>query len=53
MSLKLSQDQEKACEKLVKFLTKSASKQFLLEGYAGTGKTTIYNIFSMILNFII
>lgn len=42
MALVLSEDQEKACDKLSQFLLeKNSSKQFLLEGHAGTGKTTI------------
>ena len=41
MTFTLSADQEKAVEKLRCFLRKKDVSQFLLEGYAGTGKTTI------------
>jgi len=41
MTFTLSKDQEVAVKKLQDFLKQNQSQQFLLEGYAGTGKTTI------------
>jgi hypothetical protein len=41
MSIELTKDQKSAVGKLREFLKDKDSKQFLLEGYAGTGKTTI------------
>lgn len=41
MTFTLSTDQEKAANKLSLFLKNKNETQFLLEGYAGTGKTTI------------
>ena len=39
MTFTLSKDQEVAVKKLQDFLRQTQSQQFLLEGYAGTGKT--------------
>lgn len=41
VNLKLSNDQEKASKKILKFLLSSSSKCFGLYGFAGTGKTTL------------
>lgn len=41
MTITLTNDQQAAVGKLRDFLKDKHSKQFLLEGYAGTGKTTI------------
>ena len=41
MPFTLSKDQTIADQKLQQFLKDNTNKQFLLEGYAGTGKTTL------------
>lgn len=40
----LSEDQEKALQYMIEFMT-SANRQMLLAGYSGTGKTSLLNVF--------
>lgn len=45
MTLKLSQDQQAAYDAMVAFICDPAKTAFVLEGFAGTGKSTLMNHF--------
>lgn len=43
-NLILTDSQQRALERIIEFIESSASKVFILKGYAGTGKTTLSEV---------